>query len=842
MENYDILEQIGKGSYVLKKIRLARQSDRTRRSAILEMELISKVQNPFIVEYKDSWVEKGCYVCIIIAHCEGGDINSANGLFNSWQPLITCTKVISSIEMLSYMCPELLADIPYGSKSDIWSLGCCIYEMMAFKPAFKAFAADLLKHSYLQPYVHKLHLNLNHARRHTIPLRWSDYNYEKKTTFIEPESEPEPEIVRSRRKHKKSFSSDRALNPSISEHDQASLYSENIRDLSRSLSRKLSIDSIDEEKPVVAKTLVAIRTPLPVSQTPANRPSRKTSLPKPNIGLSSIESPDVSVNAPHIDKMTEIPLSSIDQRLILSVHATSSISTQCCSSGTYPNSRDRSITRDHCTIKTVDRTQVVHQNGIGEHTTRRVGSSNPSLESWGQQQPHRFDTSSYQQRAEALEGLLEFSAQLMQQERIDELAVLLKPFGPEKVSPRETAIWLSKSFKRTSDHQLSVTSEKMEYLESVKSTIMKNLGPSGPGLLAITGVPNASILRRTLLPMARKLALLKNEDRKLILKDHGLGSDVPLKNIDRTVSPFAMQLRYDQDPDVSNLCSLNHSGIEDSGSDVKSSSEFKNLGNIFKDLGNCMMEPGLHLARVCDKIIGGHELEQCLLESCSAKGRLIHYHSIVDNQILQSLKDTRPKSKKIAKTNQEHSDLWQQWHYDYGVFTVLTAPMFIVPENNGSCQSCDGKECPSPSGHTYLQILYPNKNSVVRVKASSESFIVQVGESGDILSKGKLRATLHSVCRPKNLENVSRETFVVFLQPAWSKTLSVYDFSVKDSSSNGGYSRICDEENGCAKSSSYIGKLVPPLCDRLKDGMTFAEFSKETTKQYYGSSGLQSKR
>jgi hypothetical protein len=91
----------------------------------------------------------------------------------------------------------------------------------------------------------------------------------------------------------------------------------------------------------------------------------------------------------------------------------------------------------------------------------------------------------------------------------------------------------------------------------------------------------------------------------------------------------------------------------------------KDVGSLFARLGICMVEVGLLVARLCDygifRSLSNHTtkhtvrtgLEQAIQESGTAKGRLIHYHSIQEKALLtlSSKAIKNRNSKKVRNLN-----------------------------------------------------------------------------------------------------------------------------------------------------------------------------------------------
>ncbi|XP_078339464.1 uncharacterized protein LOC111107096 isoform X4 [Crassostrea virginica] len=177
--------------YVLKRINLKKASKREQHAAEQEAKLLSKLKHPNIVTYKDSFQGKDGYLHIAMQFCEGGDLytklkeqkgvpleerqvvewfvqiamalqymherNILHRDLKTQNIFLTKSKIIkvgdlgiarvleSSSDMATtligtpyYMSPELFSNKPYNHKSDVWALGCCVYEMATLKHAFNA--------------------------------------------------------------------------------------------------------------------------------------------------------------------------------------------------------------------------------------------------------------------------------------------------------------------------------------------------------------------------------------------------------------------------------------------------------------------------------------------------------------------------------------------------------------------------------------------------------------------------------------------------------------------------------------------------------------------------------
>ncbi|XP_035403950.1 serine/threonine-protein kinase Nek1 isoform X1 [Cygnus atratus] len=176
--------------YVIKEINISKMSNKEREESRREVAVLANMKHPNIVLYRESFEENGC-LYIVMDYCEGGDlfkkINAQKGILFSEDQILDwfvqiclalkhihdrkilhrdiksqnifltkdgtiqlgdfgIARVLNSTVELArtcigtpyYLSPEICQNRPYNNKSDIWALGCVLYEMCTLKHAFEA--------------------------------------------------------------------------------------------------------------------------------------------------------------------------------------------------------------------------------------------------------------------------------------------------------------------------------------------------------------------------------------------------------------------------------------------------------------------------------------------------------------------------------------------------------------------------------------------------------------------------------------------------------------------------------------------------------------------------------
>ncbi|XP_051258817.1 serine/threonine-protein kinase Nek5-like isoform X2 [Dicentrarchus labrax] len=175
---------------VVKQINLRKMSAREKEASQKEVTLLSKMKHPNIVAFIGSFQDGGS-LCIVMEYCDGGDLmkkmNLQRGVFFTEQQIVDwfvqiclglkhihdrkilhrdikaqnifltnggmkaklgdfgIARMLNNTMELArtcvgtpyYLSPEICESRPYNNKTDIWSLGCVLYELCTLRHPFE---------------------------------------------------------------------------------------------------------------------------------------------------------------------------------------------------------------------------------------------------------------------------------------------------------------------------------------------------------------------------------------------------------------------------------------------------------------------------------------------------------------------------------------------------------------------------------------------------------------------------------------------------------------------------------------------------------------------------------